>query len=91
MTLIKEGDLLESILLVRSGTLDCRVRTSLHEEMTVQTLFSGCSYGTNTYHINEDSEDRMSRFKIIVTKRGELLQLKYDALKNLVRANPELK
>jgi len=55
-SLYEEGQKLTHIIFIRKGLVDVKIRSSLFEEYTMQRLYPGCSYGSNSFFIDDENE-----------------------------------
>jgi hypothetical protein len=49
---------MRGIVLVRSGIINVKMRSSLFHEYNIQRLYPGCSYGTYAFFVDEESSSR---------------------------------
>ena len=56
--ILKEGERLKGIYLIRSGLINVKLRSSLFKQYSIQRLYPGCSYGTYTYFADEESSQK---------------------------------
>ena len=81
--IIQEGEPLKGIYLVRSGIININMRSSLFQQFNLQRLFPGCSYGTYTFFVDEESTQKRSKFTLQAVSAGDYYFIRYNLLKLL--------
>ena len=54
-TILSEGEKLKGIYLIRSGIVNVLMRSSLIDEYNFQRIYPGCSYGTYSFFVDDES------------------------------------
>jgi len=67
-------------LIIQNGSIDLTFKTSLIETSCIQRLNSGDTYGSYTFFVDEESENRHSKFNLIAQTDVSYLSLTYQAL-----------
>jgi CRP-like cAMP-binding protein len=75
-----EGQALSDILIIQNGLIDLTFKTSLIETNCIQRLYPGCTYGSQTFFVDEESDYRLSKFSLVALTDGSYLSLAYQAL-----------
>ena len=75
-----EGEQLKEVIIIQSGQIDLTFKTSLIETSCIQRLHSGDTYGSYTFFIDEESDNRHSKFNLIAQTDVSFLSLSYQAL-----------
>ena len=78
--ILYEGEELTGIYLVRAGSVNLKVRSSLFEEYNLQRLYPGCSYGAYSFFADEESLARKSKFTMAADTMGEYFYIPYSGL-----------
>ena len=68
--------------------MDVKIRSSLFEEYTMQRLYPGCSYGANTFFVDDENEMKLGRFRLVASTNGDYLKLNYSELAVLGNQDP---
>jgi len=71
---------MKGIVLVRSGIINVKMRSSLFHEYNIQRLYPGCSYGTYAFFVDEESSSRQSKFTLQAVSPGDYFFIKYNSL-----------
>lgn len=82
-TLIKNGEKITGIYLIRSGIIKVKLRTSLFKEFEIQRLYPGCSYGAYAFFADEESSYRESRFSMTAVSPGDYFFISFGLLRQL--------
>jgi CRP-like cAMP-binding protein len=75
-----EGEQLKEVIIIQSGQIDLTFKTTLIETSCIQRLHSGDTYGSYTFFIDEESDNRHSKFNLIAQTDVSFLSLSYQAL-----------
>ena len=59
------------------------MRSSLFQQFNLQRLFPGCSYGTYTFFVDEESTQKRSKFTLQAVSAGDYYFIRYNLLKLL--------
>ena len=78
--ILDEGQVLQHVLIIQNGFLNLTFKTSLIETSCIQKLYPGCAYGSFTFFVDEESDNRHSKFKLTANTDGSYLTLSYQSL-----------